>query len=127
MRTRILSSFLGAALVVGAATVHAQNGVAPQTPDLKALDSTPAPAVRDRHITGLAVGVVKGGRVVFSRGYGVRSLGDPAPITTRSLFHMASVTKPFVATAIMQLVEKGSVSLDSPVVRYLPYFKVRDT
>ena len=48
------------------------------------------------------------------------------PITTRSLFHMASITKPFVATSIMQLVEIGKIDLDAPVVKYLPYFHMAD-
>jgi CubicO group peptidase (beta-lactamase class C family) len=39
---------------------------------------------------------------------------------------MASITKPFVATSIMQLVERGRVNLDAPVVRYLPYFRIAD-
>jgi CubicO group peptidase (beta-lactamase class C family) len=43
------------------------------------------------------------------------------------VFHMASVTKPFVATAVVQLVESGKVDLDAPVVRYLPFFKLKDS
>ena len=42
------------------------------------------------------------------------------------ILHMASVSKPFVAMAVLQLVEKGQVSLDSPLVRYLPYFTMAD-
>ena len=38
---------------------------------------------------------------------------------------MASLTKPFVATAIMQLVEKGKVDLEKPIIKYLPYFKLK--
>jgi CubicO group peptidase (beta-lactamase class C family) len=48
------------------------------------------------------------------------------PVTPTTLFHMASVTKPFVATAIMQLAEQGKVDLDAPVTRYLPYFRLND-
>jgi CubicO group peptidase (beta-lactamase class C family) len=48
------------------------------------------------------------------------------PVTKETLFHMASVTKPFVATAVMQLVEQGKVDLDSPVTKYLPYFHLKD-
>jgi CubicO group peptidase (beta-lactamase class C family) len=48
---------------------------------------------------------------------------DPSrPVTAETLFHMASITKPFVATSVMQLVEQGKVDLDAPVTRYLPYF-----
>src|SRR5262249_57727344 len=54
--------------------------------------------------------------------------GDPArPVTPETLFHMASVTKPFVATAVMQLVEQGKVELDAPVTKYLPHFHLKDS
>jgi CubicO group peptidase (beta-lactamase class C family) len=53
-------------------------------------------------------------------------LGDDKPITSKSLFHMASVTKPFAAAAIMQLVERSKISLDARVTEYLPYFRMKD-
>jgi CubicO group peptidase (beta-lactamase class C family) len=58
------------------------------------------------HRPGLAIAVVEGNRVVYAHGFGVKRLGKDDPITTRSLFHMASITKTFVATSLMQLVEK---------------------
>jgi len=91
------------------------------------LDSLIAQGVRAQHIPGLAIGVVQDGRLVFARGYG-RAVMDHAdrPVTSATLFHMASVTKPFVATAIMQLVEHGKLKLDDPVERILPYFRPAD-
>jgi CubicO group peptidase (beta-lactamase class C family) len=77
-------------------------------------------------IPGMAVGVVADGSTVYARGFGVASLDHYRPVTVETLFHMASVTKPFVATAIMQLVEEGIVALDDPVVRHLPYFRMAD-
>jgi len=53
-------------------------------------------------------------------------LGENRRVTPRTLFHMASVTKPFVATAVVQLVEKGKVGLDERVTAYLPYFRMAD-
>jgi CubicO group peptidase (beta-lactamase class C family) len=83
--------------------------------------------LREEKIPGLAVGIVENGKLVYSRGFGVMELGDAAgPVTTETLFHMASVTKPFVATAVMQLVEQGKVDLDAPVTKYLPYFHLKD-
>ena len=78
------------------------------------------------HRPGLAIAVVEANRVVYAHGFGVKRLGKDDPITTRSLFHMASITKPLVATSLMQLVEKGRVDLDASVVRYLPYFRMAD-
>jgi len=76
-------------------------------------------------LPGLAVGIVQDGRIVYARGFGVESLANPEPVTIHTVFHMASVSKPFVATAIMQLVEKGHIDLDAPVIRYLPYFRLQ--
>jgi CubicO group peptidase (beta-lactamase class C family) len=83
--------------------------------------------MRDQSLPGLAVGVVVDGELVYAKGFGRMNLdrqGDP--VTTSSLFHMASVTKTFTATAVMQLVERGKVSLDAPVVTYVPYFRLKD-
>jgi CubicO group peptidase (beta-lactamase class C family) len=78
-------------------------------------------------IPGLAIGVVEDGRLVYSRGFGVMKLGDLSqPVTPATLFHMASITKPFVATSVMQLVEQGKVDLDAPVTKYLAYFQLQD-
>jgi len=83
--------------------------------------------VRNNQVPGLAIAVIREGRVVYSAGFGVtRAGGGGQPVTPRTLFHMASVTKPFVATAVMQLVESGRIDLDAPVTRYLPYFRLAD-
>lgn len=58
-------------------------------------------------IPGLAVETVKDGKVTCAFGLGVMTIGEDKPITPETLFHMASITKPFVATSIMQLVERG--------------------
>ena len=76
-------------------------------------------------LAGLAIGIVRGSEVVFTRGFGKRSVDTGEPVTAHSLFHMTSVSKPFVATAIMQLREGGRVDLDAPVTAYLPYFELK--
>ena len=82
--------------------------------------------MQEGRIPGLALGIIRNGRPVYAGGLGVTRLGSQTPVTERTLFHMASVTKPFVATAIMQLVERGRMDLDAPVTRYLPYFRMKD-
>jgi CubicO group peptidase (beta-lactamase class C family) len=74
---------------------------------------------------GLAVGVWKDGKAVFAGGFGVTVAGGQQPVTARTVFHMASISKTFVATAVMQLVEQGKVRLDDPIVKYVPYFEVK--
>jgi CubicO group peptidase (beta-lactamase class C family) len=83
--------------------------------------------VRRQKIPGFAIGIVDDGRIVYERGFGVLSLESKESVTPRSLFHMASITKPFVATAVMQLVQKERLSLGAPITTYLPYFKMADS
>ena len=83
-------------------------------------------AIKDHEIPGFVMAVVADGKTVYTVTRGVRSLAGTEPLTERSLFHMASVTKPFVGTAVMQLVEAGKVDLDQPVQRYVPYFRLKD-
>jgi CubicO group peptidase (beta-lactamase class C family) len=82
--------------------------------------------MEDFEIVGLAIGIVKGNDIIYAKGFGVKDLATQEPVTETSLFHMASVSKPFSATALVQLAEQGKVDLDAPVVRYVPYFRLKD-
>ncbi|MFC2098253.1 serine hydrolase domain-containing protein [Bacteroidota bacterium] len=75
-------------------------------------------------LPGLAVGIVKNNEIVYARSFGYKNIETKEPVSITSLFHMASISKPFVATAIMQLVEQGKIDLDATVITYLPYFKL---
>lgn len=77
-------------------------------------------------IPGLAIAIVEDNQIFTAKAYGVKNLDTKEPIITESIFHMASVSKPFSATAIMQLVERGKMNLDDPLIKYLPYFKIDD-
>ena len=81
-------------------------------------------------VAGLAVAVVRDGEVV-SRGFGVRDVGTGAPVTPETMFHLASVSKPFVATAIVSLAtarDAGEpvLDLDAPIVDWVPEFTLAD-
>jgi CubicO group peptidase (beta-lactamase class C family) len=75
---------------------------------------------------GLAVGVVKDQELVYAKGFGVTNIETGEEVTPRTLFHMASITKPFVATSIVQLFEQDKLSLDDRIVEHLPYFELND-
>ena len=77
-------------------------------------------------IPGMTVAVTKGRKIIYTGFFGVRDLNTREPMKPEHLFHMASVSKPFVAAAIMQLVERGKMNLDERIVTYLPYFKLAD-
>ena len=91
-----------------------------------AIDAIFIDFVEVQRLTGLQVGIVMGDEVAYAKGFGVRNTDTQEPVTPESLFHMASISKPFVATGIMPAVEEGKIDLDEPVVTYLPYFKLAD-
>jgi CubicO group peptidase (beta-lactamase class C family) len=69
---------------------------------------------------GYALGVVKDGALVFARGYGRADLDNNVPITPRTSFHLASLSKQFTAAAVALLILDGKLSLDTPVAKYFP-------
>jgi CubicO group peptidase (beta-lactamase class C family) len=83
-------------------------------------------AVREETVPGLATAITEGGELTYARGHGVLNVDSKVPVTPETLFHLASVTKTFVATAILQLMEWGRLDIDMPVVTYLPYFRLQD-
>ena len=101
---------------------QAASGGAP----LAGFDAYVAQAVKDWKSTGLAVAVVKDGRIVFAKGYGVRRLGSPEPVDDRTLFAIGSTTKAMTAAAIGMLVDDGKVAWDDPVTKHLPWFALKD-
>ena len=70
-------------------------------------------------LPGLALVVLKDGKVLTEQGYGLADLDSKLPVTTNTVFRIGSLSKQFVATAIMILVEAGEISLDDPVSKYL--------
>jgi CubicO group peptidase (beta-lactamase class C family) len=77
-------------------------------------------------VPGLSVAIVKDGKIVLAKGYGVRRMGDPTPVDGRTRFGIASNTKLFTATALALLVEEGKIEWDKPVTTYLPSFAMSD-
>lgn len=74
----------------------------------------------ERHAPGVAVAVIKNGKVVKVKGYGVASVEFNVPVTTETVFEIGSVSKQMTAAAIMLLVEDGKLKLDAPISTYLP-------
>ncbi|MCA1060171.1 beta-lactamase family protein [Rossellomorea aquimaris] len=83
--------------------------------------------MNDQNGTGLSVAIVKGSDIIYSRGFGysqVQPMNQPMDGDTK--MSIQSISKNFMALSIMQLVEENLVSLDDPVVQYLPYFRTKD-
>lgn len=120
-RQRRRGAALAAALVLLVSPVVVQSQSLPAD-----LDGQVAKAMQQFEVPGLALAVVKDGRVVFARGYGVRQLGNPAPVDANTLFQIASNTKAFTTAALSMLVDEGKLHWDDPVVKYLPWFQLSD-
>src|SRR5947207_5148307 len=84
------------------------------------LDAYVGRVMQTFQVPGISVAIVKDGRVLLAKGYGVKTLGKPDPVTPRTRFGIASNTKAFTATALGILVEEGKLAWDAPVIRYLP-------
>src|SRR5262245_44863922 len=98
----------------------AQTGAPPD------LDAYVARALKEFEVPGLAIAIVKDGKVELAKGYGVRKLGEPAPVDEHTLFGIASNTKAFTAAALAILVDEGKISWDDPVTKHLPGFQMYD-
>ncbi len=90
------------------------------------LDAYVARVMKEFEVPGIAVAIVKDGKVVLAKGYGVRELGRPEPVTEYTKFGIASNTKAFTAAALAMLVDEGKLSWDDPVHKYLPGFQLYD-
>lgn len=99
-------------------------GVAQQP--LGDFDAYVARAVRDWRVPGLAIVVVKDDSVAFMKGYGVRELGKPDPVTVHTRFGVMSTTKAFTTLLLALLADSGRVAWDDPVIKYLPSFTLAD-
>lgn len=78
------------------------------------------------NVPGVAIVVVKDGRVVFDQGFGERNLKDGEPVDVHTMFCIASNTKSFTATAIEILADQGKLKLEDRVVDHLPWFRMAD-
>jgi CubicO group peptidase (beta-lactamase class C family) len=83
-------------------------------------------ALTNWRIPGVAVCIVKDGKIVLMKGYGVKELGLPERVDENTLFMIGSNTKAFTATAIAMLQEEKKLSLDDHVTRYLPNFRLEN-
>lgn len=93
---------------------------------LKKLDAYYEQVLKDWDLPGMAIGIVKDGELIFSKGYGVMELGKTGTPDENTLFAIASNTKAFTAAMLAMLVQEGKISWNDPVRQYLPWFEVYD-
>ena len=118
---------LGALALCAAVTLQAQGRAKRDagTPATR-LDAYAAQALASWGLPGAAVAVVHNDSVVFAKGFGVRELGKPEPITPNSVFAIGSTSKAFTAASLAMLVAEGKVKWDDPVAKHLPELQLYD-
>lgn len=92
----------------------------------KDFDAYVARGLQTLNTPGVAIAVVKDGKVLFAKGYGVRAIGTKAPVDAHTLFQIASNTKAFTTAALAMLVDEGKLAWDDPVTAHLAGFQLSD-
>jgi len=80
----------------------------------------------DWEVPGMAIAIVKDDKIVFAKGFGVRKLGETAPIDEKTIFAIGSSSKAFTTASLAMLVDEGKIKWDDRVSKYLPEFEVYD-
>jgi len=94
--------------------------------DIEGLSEFVGQLMEQWYVPGLAIGVVKDGQVFYARGFGCKSIQTREPVTTGTLFGIASCTKAFTAMAVCLLADEGKLDLDAPVIEYMGDFRLAD-
>ena len=106
--------------------IPARKPSVPQEEIIANVERTIARVMADWKIPGMGVSMYKDGKVILSKGYGVKSLETGAPVDAHTLFQIGSVSKSFTAAVLAQLADEGLISWDDPVKKHLPDFEMYD-
>ena len=90
------------------------------------LDAIASDVMKRSGIPGMAVAVVRDGKTVYAKGFGVRKIGWSQSIDADTVFQIASLSKSIAASVVAHEVGTGTVNWDTPVVAHLPWFKLMD-
>ncbi len=125
-RPRLLRMAWAITLVLACALplAHAAQPAAGPTP--QAIDAAVRATIERYQLPGIAVGVIDDGKVIYARGHGETVAGSGDPVTTRTLFKIASNSKAMTGAVLARLVQQGRLRWDVPVVKHLPRFAMHD-
>ena len=107
------------------ASIEAQSSTSADAPPAD-LDAYVAKSMRTFEVPGMGVAIVKDGKIVVAKGYGIRKLGDPTPADEFTMFAIGSNTKAFTTAALATMVDEGKLSWDDHVYERLPGFVMYD-
>jgi CubicO group peptidase (beta-lactamase class C family) len=108
-------ALLAPALILPGCSLATRIGPAPS---LRAFEVQLEQLQRDLHIPGMSAAITRGQRVVWARGFGLANVESAIPAADTTSYHLASITKTFASTIIMQMVEAGELDLDAPVANF---------
>ncbi|MGM9804038.1 MAG: serine hydrolase domain-containing protein [Muribaculaceae bacterium] len=121
---RLLSLIMGLAVVLNG-TIAAELPKTPDETDYSSFHADINSMIDSLHVVGLSLAVVKDNKIVYTGAFGHKSLAPEQPLSVSTKFRIASISKSFVATAIMQLADRGKLNINDDVNRWLP-FEVRN-
>jgi D-alanyl-D-alanine carboxypeptidase len=97
----------------------------PATPSAADLDIIVRKTVAQEHVVGASVLVALGGHILLHKGYGFADLGLDTPAKDETVYHVVGPMLPFTGIAVMQQVERGKLSLDDDISKYIPEFPLQ--
>ncbi|MFS8137536.1 MAG: serine hydrolase domain-containing protein, partial [Thermomonas sp.] len=98
----------------------------PDAAQLREFDAYVDAVRKQFDVPGIAVAIVKDGKIVMERGYGPREMGKPAQVDAHTMFAIASNTKAFTAASLNMLQDDGKLKLTDRVIDHLPWFRMSD-
>jgi CubicO group peptidase (beta-lactamase class C family) len=122
LESRLLAT-CATSIVVAVATVSHTGSAS----EFLAADDLILHLMSTENVHGAAVALIKDGRIVLEKGYGVRDIATQTPVTTATLFNIGSISKSFTALGVAQLVDQQKADLDVPVINYLPDLQLSDS
>ena len=102
------------------------NNASAASPSKQVIDQKIQQIMEQFQVPGAAIGIIHRGKIIQAQGYGIKTLGQAAPVDADSIFKIASNTKAFTTAALAILVDEGKISWDGKVREYLPDFKMHD-
>lgn len=103
-------------------TVFAQSSESLPSATVTEIEKAITVYMSKQQVPGLSIAISRNNQILWKRGYGIADLENFVPAKDSTVYRLASVAKPITATAVMQLVEKKKIDLDSPIQKYVPFF-----
>src|SRR5262249_54882838 len=120
-------SFLASLLLIASLVVPLRiSGQVARPPNFEGFDNFVEQVMKELKVPGLAIAVVKDGKVIYAKGFGYRDVEKGLRVTPDTLFAIGSCSKAFTAAALGILVDEKKIEWDKPVRQYMPDFMLYD-